>query len=72
MNRQEELAKIRHDFNNQLTAALHLTENGDTVQAKELLEQLKDSIAQTKEIDFCKNAIINAVMTEKASECQSL
>lgn len=72
VNRREELAKIRHDFNNQLTAALHLTENGDTAQAKELLEQLKDSIAQTKETDFCKNAIINAVMTEKAAECQRL
>lgn len=71
LSRREELAKIRHDFNNQLTAALHLAENGDHVRAKELLQQMKNGIAQTKEIDFCENVIINAVMTEKATECLS-
>lgn len=72
LSRREELAKIRHDFNNQLNTALHLTENGDHVRARELLEQMKDGIAQTQETDFCENAIVNAVMTEKATECLHL
>lgn len=69
LNRREEFAKIRHDYNNQLTTALHLTENGDHIRARELLMQMKDGITKTQETDFCENAIVDAVMGEKATEC---
>lgn len=72
LSRREELAKIRHDFNNQLTAALHLTENGDYIHARKLLEQMKDGVARTRENDFCENAIVDAVMAEKSAECLNL
>lgn len=72
MHRWEELAKIRHDFNNQLTTALHLTENGEPQKAREMLEKLKENIDRTKEMVYCKNTIVNAVLTEKSSECHRL
>lgn len=68
--RREEMAKIRHDFNNQLTTALYLTEQGSTAESKELLNQLKDSVAATKECAWCSNPIVNAVLDEKAAACQ--
>ena len=68
--RREEMAKIRHDFNNQLTTALYLTEQGASVESRELLNQLKDSVAATKECAWCSNPIINAVLDEKYAACQ--
>lgn len=68
--RREEMAKIRHDFNNQLTTALYLTEQGATVESRELLNQLRDSVAATREYAWCSNPIVNAVLDEKYAACQ--
>ncbi len=67
--RREQLAKIRHDFNNQLTAAYNLI-SSDREMAGELLDELKTDIAKTKEYAYCANAIVNAVLMEKAAECE--
>ena len=68
--RREQLAKIRHDFNNQLTAAYHLINLNDREMAGQLLDEMKTDIAKTKEYAYCANAIANAVLTEKAAECE--
>lgn len=68
--RREEMAKIRHDFNNQLTTALYLTEQGASAESRELLNQLKDSISSTKEYAWCSNPIVNAILDEKSAVCQ--
>lgn len=68
--RREELAKIRHDFNNQLTTALYLTEQGEQEQAKSMLEQLRRNLAKTKENTWCGNVVINAVLSEQAAACE--
>lgn len=68
--RREQLAKIRHDFNNQLTAAYTLISRSDREIAGNLLDELKSDIAKTKEYAYCANAIANAVITEKAAECE--
>lgn len=67
---REELAKIRHDFNNQLAAAYRLTEQGETRQARELLDGLRNEVAQNKEYTYCGNGIVNAVLIEKAEFCK--
>lgn len=69
--RREELAKIRHDFNNQLSTALYLTEQGEKEQAKFMLEQLKENLAKTKETAWCGNAVVNAVLSEQAAACEA-
>lgn len=68
--RREELAKIRHDFNNQLTTALYLTEQGEQEQAKSMLEQLRRNLVKTKENAWSKDAVINAVLSEQAAACE--
>ena len=68
--RREELAKIRHDFNNQLMTALYLTEQGGREQAKLMLEQLRRNLANTKENTWCGNVVINAVLNEQAAACE--
>ncbi len=68
--RRGEMAKLRHDFNNQLLTAYHMTEQGDTKQSRELLDALKEEIAKTKEYTYCGNPVVNAVMDEKAPLCR--
>ena len=70
-SRRHEMAKIRHDFNNQLTAARHLAASGKTEDAERLLSELESSLADTAENTYCSNAIVNAVLTEKQKECDS-
>ncbi|MBQ8846558.1 MAG: sensor histidine kinase, partial [Lachnospiraceae bacterium] len=66
---REEMAKIRHDFNNQLTAALHIAKNGEGEKSVELLEQLREAIEKNAEYRWCENAVMNAVLSEKSRMC---
>lgn len=65
-----EVAKIRHDINNQLVAIRSLVKRGHTEQADELLGELESSIRATKEYEFCSVSIINAVIAEKKAEAE--
>ena len=65
-----EVAKIRHDINNQLAAIRSLVKLGHTEQADELLGELESSMRATKEYEYCSIPIINAVITEKKSEAE--
>lgn len=69
--RREEMAKIRHDFNNQLTTAYYLTEQGEPEHARALLDALRSDLAGTKEYAYCGNAVVNAVLNEKVLACQA-
>jgi len=70
--RREELAKVRHDFNNQLTTALLLTLQGNAELAQTQLEQLQSQVSHTKEYIWCANPVVNAVLTEKTKECTAV
>lgn len=67
---REETAKIRHDFNNQLTTALHIAKNGEGEKSVELLEQLREEIEKNAEYRWCENAVMNAVLSEKSRMCE--
>ncbi len=67
---REETAKIRHDFNNQLTAALHIAKNGEGEKSVELLEQLREEIEKNSGYRWCENAVINAVLSDKYRLCE--
>lgn len=47
--RREEMAKIRHDYNNVITSVMYLIENGRTDEAEEIMKDLARRISQTKE-----------------------
>jgi len=69
--RRQEIAKIRHDFNNQLTTAHQLIISNKKEHAEELLNELKQSLANTTENTYSQNSIVNAVLTEKQKDCDS-
>lgn len=69
--RREEMAKIRHDFNNQLITAYHLTEQAEPERARALLDALRANLIGIKEYVYCGNPVVNAVLNEKAALCQS-
>ena len=68
-SRRHEMAKIRHDFNNQLIAARQLIVSGKGEHAETLLNELERSISGVDDFAYCQNAIVNAVLTEKQKEC---
>jgi len=67
--RREELAKIRHDFNNQLASIGQLIRTGDDNSAQEMIHALSDEIIGTKENPYCGIPVINAILTEKTRVC---
>ena len=67
---QEELAKVRHDFNNQLTVALQMMEDGNKETSREMLEEMRQELKKSGEKIWCENAVINAVLLEKSRACE--
>ena len=67
--RRKEMAKIRHDFSNQLTAARQLFLSNKSEHTDALLKELEQSLDTATEQAYCENAIVNAVLTEKKKEC---
>lgn len=68
--RREELAKIRHDFNNQLTTIGLMLRSGDEADVQRMIAQLRADIAATQENAYCAIPVVNAVLTEKETLCQ--
>lgn len=68
--RRAEMAKLRHDFNNQLLTAYHLTEQNDRKQSRALLDEIKENIAKTSEYVYCGNPVVNAIINENEAVCQ--
>lgn len=67
--RREELAKIRHDYNNLLTSVRGLLQMGQTEEAREALDNLLVRVGQTRECRYCGVPIINALLSEKQEIC---
>lgn len=68
--RQEELARIRHDFNNQLAAIGYLIRMEETSDAEKMIRQLSADIEDTRENPYCAIPVVNAVLSEKDKLCQ--
>jgi signal transduction histidine kinase len=66
---REELTKIRHDFNNQLSVISQLFQSGEGTTAHEMIAALTAEIIKTKENPYCAIPVVNAVLTEKARDC---
>lgn len=68
--RREELARIRHDYQNVINSVSHLLHAGAVREAEEVLTELSSRVAETRETPFCTIPVINAVLTEKQQQCR--
>lgn len=68
--RREELARIRHDFNNHLSAIGRLIAGGEMEDAQQMLARLSEDVASTREMHYCSIPVVNAVLDEKAQICR--
>lgn len=64
--------QIRHDLNNQLQAAYHLLESGETALARCQLNQVQDSLRQQAGSRFSSNLMVDAVLQDKVKHCQDV
>lgn len=69
--RREEMSAVRQKYNQQLTEIYQLLEKNKKQDARQLLDTLKTQIANTKENIYCRNKIVNAVLSEKKQICDS-
>lgn len=66
--RREEMAKIRHDYNNLLSSVLGLVRMGKTREAEEMVLGLLARVEATREAPYCGIPIVNAILSEKEGE----
>ena len=68
-----EARKIRHDLANMVQTACEIMENGtdsDKESAKKMFAQLKAEVSDIKIERFCQNTLVNAIASNKATECR--
>lgn len=63
----EDTARVRHDLRNQLQTAYVLISEGNSASAEKIFDGLADRISSAQY--FCDNAVVNAVLNEKAELC---
>jgi len=64
----EETARIRHDLRNQIQTAYALMGEGKGDSAGKILDGLTDKLSSVQY--YCGNAVVNAVINEKAGDCR--
>lgn len=69
-SRFDEISKIRHDLNNHLDTALHLINDNQQNEAREIMERLRTSLDGIKAVQYCENPVINTILTTKANQCE--
>lgn len=67
--RREEMAKIRHDYNNILSSVFSLLHMDKIQEVEETVKNLLTKIEQTREMEYCEIPIVNAILSEKEAEC---
>ena len=65
-----EVAKIRHDINNQLASIKSMVHSRHIEQAEELIGELENTVRNTQEYRYCSIPVVNAVISEKNKEAE--
>lgn len=68
--RREELARIRHDMNEQLYIMSRLLKNEDYDKVHDMLGTLAVYMESTRECVYCGDSVVNAVMAENEKICE--
>lgn len=67
-DKYKEISKIRHDTKNQLQTIKYLIAGGEKSKADSMVTELDNYLDSTKTVQYCDNAVINAVLTLKLNE----
>lgn len=67
-DKYKEISKIRHDTKNQLQTIKYLIAGGEKSKADSMVAELDNYLDSTKTVQYCDNAVINAVLTLKLNE----
>lgn len=62
-DKDESMRILRHDLRHHLSTLSGLLQNKAYVRAQEYINQLDGNLMQTKQERFCKNAVINAIIS---------
>ncbi|MGM9537083.1 MAG: sensor histidine kinase [Candidatus Onthomonas sp.] len=65
-----QMSAFRHDFRNQLQVAYAVAER-DPARAVRLLGELEEHLDQTRQISYCENPIVNALLAIKSEEART-
>ena len=65
-----EVAKIRHDINNQLASIKNMVHSRHIEQAEKLIGELENTVRNTQEYRYCSIPVVNAVISEKNKEAE--
>ena len=65
-----EVAKIRHDINNQLASIKSMVHSRHIEQAEELIGELENTVRNTQEYRYCSIPVVNTVISEKNKEAE--
>lgn len=68
--KERAVARLAHDYKNQLAVGLTLLEQKDYDRLADQLRALSDSLTTTETVHFCANPVVNAVLANKAAPCR--
>ena len=68
--KERAVARLAHDYKNQLAVGLTLLEQKDYDRLADQLRDLSDSLTTTETVHFCANPVVNAVLANKAALCR--
>ena len=68
--KEQELLHLKQIFDDQLENIRKRIANGEVEAAKVEMDHFQKSLDETRPEEYCKNRVVNAVMTEKAKQCR--
>ena len=70
--KQKELLDMRSDFEKRLEEIREKLKRGEEEAARQEMDAFQVSLDETRPADYCQNAVVNAILSEKEKEFQKL
>ena len=67
---KEKLHAIQHGISNHIQTIYSLISNGENQRGLELIEELKSRYALVEQMVYCKNPVVNIILSNKKSEAE--
>ena len=68
----DEISRLRHDLNNQLSTVRQLLADGNDIErAQNIMERINESLSAVKPAVYCEDKALNAVLSVKSDELRA-